>query len=59
MKDACSACAFFEDPQAKAKAGEGLCHFNPPIAQPGADKRALWPMVSADDWCSRFEAEAA
>ncbi|MEM7438818.1 MAG: hypothetical protein AAF393_04400 [Pseudomonadota bacterium] len=59
MKDGCKACAFFEDHQAAAAAGDGLCRFNPPATQPGADKRALWPQVSADDWCSRFEAQAA
>ncbi|MFV0335531.1 MAG: hypothetical protein ACK5JR_15845 [Tropicimonas sp.] len=55
MTDACKACAFFEAAEAKP-AKTGLCHFNPPL--PADDKRALWPTVSAEDWCARFEAEA-
>lgn len=59
--DNCKACAFFEDHKGnKAELSDGgLCHFNPPVARPEADARASWPVVSAEDWCSRFEAQAA
>lgn len=59
MTDACKACAFYEDHTGNSHEVEnaGLCHFNPPIAQPEADKRGLWPVVKADDWCGQFEAQ--
>lgn len=57
---ACASCAFFEDHAAnsgKTLEGAGLCRFNPPVSQPEADSRGLWPVVKSDDWCGHFEAE--
>lgn len=60
MQDGCKACAYFEDHAAKAGSRDaGFCHFNPPIPQAEPNKHALWPVVTADDWCSRFESQAA
>lgn len=59
MSTACKACAYFEDHKGNnTKINDaGLCHFNPPVAQPNANERGFWPVVSAEDWCSRFEAQ--
>lgn len=59
---ACSTCAFYEDHVANTKADlpdAGLCRFNPPVSQPSADARGLWPVVKSDDWCGHFEENAA
>ncbi|WP_045386885.1 hypothetical protein [Falsirhodobacter sp. alg1] len=51
----CADCAFFEDHVVEAKADDaGLCRFNPPVTQPSADQRGLWPVVTANDWCGHF-----
>ncbi|MBL3569969.1 hypothetical protein DSD19_14870 [Rhodovulum sp. BSW8] len=58
----CSSCAFFEDHMAntgETKKDAGLCRFNPPISQPEADARGLWPIVQINDWCGHFEKEDA
>lgn len=58
----CSQCAFFEDHHANTAAkldDAGLCRFNPPVTQPSADARGLWPVVKEDDWCGHFRADAA
>ncbi|SDF19420.1 hypothetical protein SAMN04488105_11472 [Salipiger thiooxidans] len=58
----CATCAFFEDHKANTTAvpdDAGLCRFNPPVTQPEANARGLWPVVKSDDWCGHFEAEAA
>ncbi|TCM84531.1 hypothetical protein [Rhodovulum steppense] len=56
----CASCTFFEDHAANTASrldGAGLCRFNPPISQPEADSRGLWPVVRSDDWCGHFEDE--
>ncbi|WBU53385.1 hypothetical protein [Paracoccus sp. SCSIO 75233] len=55
----CSDCAFFEDHKANSEVNlddAGLCRFNPPVTQPTADKRGLWPVVKSNDWCGHFDA---
>ncbi len=59
---ACEACSFYESHVAntgKAAENAGLCRFNPPVSQPEANARGLWPVVSANDWCGHFAAEQA
>ncbi|MEL6376019.1 MAG: hypothetical protein AAFQ04_02335 [Pseudomonadota bacterium] len=56
MTDTCKACAFYAD-HANTSTDNGLCHANPPT--PDGENRAIWPTVSADDWCGRFEAQVA
>ncbi|MEM8776532.1 MAG: hypothetical protein AAGF53_15970 [Pseudomonadota bacterium] len=56
MTDTCKACAFFADHVGGSETA-GKCHANPPM--PSGDNRAVWPTVSADDWCGRFEAQVA
>lgn len=59
-KASCNACAFYEDHIAnsgKVSADAGLCRYNPPVSQPEANSRGLWPVVSADDWCGHFASE--
>lgn len=61
-KSNCADCAFFEEHQANSSSDvtdAGLCRFNPPVTQPAADTRGLWPVVQTNDWCGHFEAEAA
>ncbi|MDB6177389.1 hypothetical protein PAF17_07670 [Paracoccus sp. Z330] len=58
----CSQCAFFEDHKANNAAqldDAGLCRFNPPVSQPSAEGRGLWPVVNESDWCGHFQADAA
>jgi hypothetical protein len=55
----CNSCVFFDDHAAngeQAKADAGLCRFNPPVSQPDANARGLWPVVTSDDWCGHFTA---
>lgn len=55
----CSDCAFFEDHKSNTSSDlndAGLCRFNPPVTQPSADSRGLWPVVKTDDWCGHFDA---
>ncbi|MDP9838725.1 hypothetical protein J2T09_003497 [Neorhizobium huautlense] len=35
----------------------GLCRFNPPVTQPDANERGLWPVVATNDWCGHFAPE--
>ena len=56
----CSSCVFFEDHAAqmqKATDDAGLCRFNPPVSQPDANAKGLWPVVTTRDWCGHFTAE--
>ena len=53
---ACGNCQFLDT---KTKAAEsmrknsfGLCRYNPPMPQPGA--QGSWPVVAAKDWCGHF-----
>jgi len=39
------------------KNDSGLCRYNPPMAQPGADAHGLWPVVGMKDWCGHFAAK--
>ncbi|MCD4514316.1 hypothetical protein LQT97_24095 [Brucella pseudogrignonensis] len=53
----CKACSFYEDHVAnteKVAENAGLCRFNPPVSQPEANARGLWPVVTANDWCGHF-----
>ena len=55
----CNACVFFDDHAtngASAKDDAGLCRFNPPVSQPDAEARGLWPVVTSADWCGHFTA---
>ena len=59
---ACAKCAYFEDHATNTgntAESAGLCRFNPPVSQPEADSRGLWPVVNSQDWCGHFEHEAA
>lgn len=59
-KAACKACAFYENHVAnteKVASDAGLCRFNPPVTQPEANARGLWPVVASNDWCGHFAAE--
>jgi hypothetical protein len=42
-------CAFFEDHGTEKQHTEdgGLCRFNPPVTQPDANERGLWPGPSS------------
>lgn len=56
----CNVCAFYENRAANNRTvaeNAGLCRFNPPVSQPDADARGLWPVVSSDDWCGHFSTE--
>ena len=50
---ACAKCRFFEAEEAAADLG--LCRYNPPISQPNADTRGVWPKVESRDWCGHYE----
>jgi hypothetical protein len=39
------------------KKNAGLCRYNPPMAQAGADTAGLWPVVGTKDWCGHFAAK--
>ncbi len=58
---ACGNCQFMDDQSKTAmkhkKNDSGLCRYNPPIAQPGADAHGLWPVVGMKDWCGHFAAK--
>ncbi len=56
----CNACAFYENHVAntqKVSGDAGLCRFNPPVTQPEANARGLWPVVASNDWCGHFATE--
>jgi hypothetical protein len=56
----CDSCVFFEDHASNTQKPEGdagLCRFNPPVSQPDAKARGLWPVVTTKDWCGHFTAE--
>ncbi|WP_313612867.1 hypothetical protein [Agrobacterium sp.] len=60
-KASCKACSFYEDHAANSGtvAGDaGLCRFNPPVSQPDANARGLWPVVTGSDWCGHFDDES-
>ena len=55
----CGSCMFFDDHHGNAGAvanDAGLCRFNPPVSQPEANSRGLWPVVATEDWCGHFAA---
>ncbi len=54
----CNSCVFFDDHlnNGSSDADNGLCRFNPPVSQPDANSRGLWPVVTAEDWCGHFTA---
>jgi hypothetical protein len=55
---ACANCQYLDARSATARKqnepDSGLCRFNPPLAQPGANSFGAWPMVGQDDWCGHF-----
>lgn len=56
----CKECAYYEDHVANTNReiqDGGLCRFNPPVSQPAADDRGLWPVVNSSDWCGHFSSE--
>lgn len=57
---ACVNCQFFDTDSATAKVQKegdsGLCRFNPPLPQPGANSPGAWPVVGKSDWCGHFAA---
>jgi hypothetical protein len=56
----CKACSFYEDHAANGAAAvenAGLCRFNPPVSQPDANARGLWPVVASNDWCGHFDGD--
>ncbi|WP_112810963.1 hypothetical protein [Ensifer sp.] len=56
----CDSCAFYENHVANSAAvaaEAGLCRYNPPVSQPDANARGLWPVVTANDWCGHFASE--
>lgn len=56
----CEACSFYDSHVANTERvaeNAGLCRFNPPVSQPEANSRGLWPVVSATDWCGHFDSE--
>jgi len=60
MSTECKSCAFYEDHvvnSGREANGAGLCRYNPPIQQPEEDKRGLWPVVEANDWCGHYSTE--
>ncbi|MBB4351764.1 hypothetical protein [Aliirhizobium cellulosilyticum] len=56
---ACNDCAFLENQGTEREHTDdgGLCRFNPPVTQPDANERGLWPVVAANDWCGHFAPE--
>ena len=55
----CASCVFYDDHQGNAgstSADAGLCRFNPPVSQPDANSRGLWPVVASGDWCGHHTA---
>lgn len=57
---ACGNCQFF-DKHSKAATkhkdkdkDNGLCRYNPPMAQASADGHGVWPVVDKKDWCGHF-----
>ena len=51
---ACEKCNFYENQNRSS----GSCRVNPPIVLKD-DNKAVWPVVTVDDWCGRFENKAA
>lgn len=61
MGASCEACRFYEDHKVNggvSQADAGLCRFNPPVSQPDASARGLWPVVTSADWCGHFAPDA-
>lgn len=60
-KASCKACTFYEDHAANGgsvASDAGLCRFNPPVSQPDANARGLWPVVAGNDWCGHFDEDS-
>ena len=51
---ACEKCNFYEN----RNQSSGSCRVNPPIVLKD-DNKAVWPVVTVEDWCGRFENKAA
>ena len=51
---ACEKCSFYENQNQSS----GSCRVNPPIVLKG-DNKAVWPVVTVEDWCGRFKDKAA
>ena len=51
---ACEKCNFYENQNQSS----GSCRVNPPIVLKD-DSKAVWPIVTVEDWCGRFENKAA
>ena len=51
---ACEKCNFYENQNQSS----GSCRVNPPIVLKD-DNKAVWPVVTVEDWCGRFENKAA
>ncbi len=51
---ACEKCNYYENKNRSS----GSCRVNPPIVVKD-DNKAVWPVVTVDDWCGRFENKAA
>ncbi len=50
----CEKCNFYENQNQSS----GSCRVNPPIVLKD-DNKAVWPVVTVEDWCGRFENKAA
>ena len=51
---ACEKCNFYEN----RNQSSGSCRVNPPIVLKD-DNKAVWPVVTVEDWWGRFESKAA
>ena len=51
---ACQKCNFYENQNQVS----GSCRVNPPIVLK-EDNKAVWPVVTVEDWCGRFEMKKA
>tara|TARA_B100001093_G_scaffold88512_1_gene80492 strand:- start:462 stop:632 length:171 start_codon:yes stop_codon:yes gene_type:complete len=54
LMQACQKCNFYENQNQLS----GSCRVNPPIVLK-EDNKAVWPVVTVEDWCGRFEKKAA
>ena len=54
LMQACQKCNFYENQNQVS----GSCRVNPPIVLK-EDNKAVWPVVTVEDWCGRFEMKAA
>ena len=51
---ACANCNFYENQNQSS----GSCRVNPPNVTKD-DNKAVWPIVTVEDWCGRFEDKTA